>query len=56
MKFTLKGPFKENVYILMRKTGYYFRGKFAEANASSHASAKTLSNDEIASIWFPRVN
>jgi len=24
MKFTVKGPFKENIYNLMRKAGYYF--------------------------------
>jgi len=30
MKFVLKGPFKENVYNLMRKAGYYFQGKDEE--------------------------
>jgi len=27
MKFTLKGPFKENLYSLMRKSGYSFSRK-----------------------------
>jgi len=27
MKFVLKGPFRENVYNLMRKIGYFFEGK-----------------------------
>lgn len=27
MKFTLKGPFKENTYSLMRKVGYIFQGQ-----------------------------
>ena len=27
MKFTLNGPFKENIYSLMRKAGYHFQGK-----------------------------
>jgi hypothetical protein len=27
MKFKVKGPFKENVYNLMRKTGYVFQRK-----------------------------
>lgn len=27
MKFILKGPFKENIYSLMRKTGYHFQRK-----------------------------
>lgn len=30
MKFTLKGPFRENIYSLMRKVGYYFRGEDKE--------------------------
>ena len=30
MKFVLKGPFKENVYNLMRKAGYYFQGEDKE--------------------------
>lgn len=30
MKFTLKGPFRENIYSLMRKVGYYFQGKNEE--------------------------
>ena len=30
MKFILKGPFKENIYSLMRKVGYYFQGKDEE--------------------------
>ena len=30
MEFVLKGPFKENIYSLMRKVGYYFRGKDEE--------------------------
>ena len=25
MRFILKGPFKENIYSMMRKTRYYFR-------------------------------
>jgi hypothetical protein len=27
MKFIIKKPFKENIYNLMRKTGYHFQGK-----------------------------
>lgn len=27
MKFILKGPFKENVYSLIRGAGYHFQGK-----------------------------
>lgn len=27
MKFTLNGPFKENIHSLMRKAGYHFQGK-----------------------------
>ncbi len=27
MKFTINGPFKENIYGLMRKTGYHFQRK-----------------------------
>ena len=27
MKFELKGPFKESIYNLMRKVGYYFQGQ-----------------------------
>ena len=27
MKFTVKGPFQENIYNLMRKAGYSFQGK-----------------------------
>lgn len=27
MKFTLEGPFKDNVHSLMRKAGYYFQDK-----------------------------
>jgi hypothetical protein len=30
MKFILKGPFKENVYNLMRKVGYHFQKKDEE--------------------------
>ena len=30
MEFVLKGPFKENIYSLMRKAGYYFQGKDEE--------------------------
>jgi hypothetical protein len=30
MKFTLQGPFKENVHILMRKAGYHFLGENKE--------------------------
>ncbi len=30
MKFILKGPFKENVYVSMRKVGYHFQGKNEE--------------------------
>lgn len=30
MTFTLKGPFKENIYVLMRKAGYHFQGKNGE--------------------------
>ena len=30
MEFVLKGPFKENIYSLMRKVGYYFQGKDEE--------------------------
>lgn len=27
MKFTLQGPFRENIYNLMRKAGYSFQGR-----------------------------
>jgi hypothetical protein len=27
MKFIISGPFKENIYSLMRKAGYYFQRK-----------------------------
>lgn len=27
MEFIVKGPFKENIYNLMRKTGYFFEGR-----------------------------
>ena len=27
MKFTLKGPFRENIYNLMRKIGYHFQSE-----------------------------
>jgi hypothetical protein len=30
MRFTLKGPFKENIYTLMRKAGYHLQGKNEE--------------------------
>lgn len=30
MKFALKGPFKENIYSLMRRAGYHFQGKDEE--------------------------
>lgn len=30
MKFTIKGPLRENIYSLMRKAGYYFQGKNEE--------------------------
>ena len=30
MKFTLKGPFKENIYSLIRQVGYHFQGKDEE--------------------------
>jgi len=30
MKFVLKGPFKENIYSLMRRVGYYFLGQEKE--------------------------
>ncbi len=30
MKFILKRPFKENIYVLMRKVGYHFQGKNEE--------------------------
>ena len=54
MRFTIKGPFKDNVYSLMRKAGYHFQGKFAEANASSHASAKASANEEKSELIFVR--
>ena len=30
MKFILKGPFRENVYSLMKKVGYHFQNKNEE--------------------------
>jgi len=30
MKFILKGPFKDNIYNLMRKIGYHFQGEEKE--------------------------
>ena len=30
MKFTLKGPFKENIYNLIRQVGYHFQGEDKE--------------------------
>lgn len=30
MKFTLKGPFRNNIYTLSRKIGYHFQGKDKE--------------------------
>ncbi len=35
MRFKLKGPFKENIYNLMRKIGYYFRGEDKEKSELS---------------------
>ena len=30
MRFELKGPFRENIYNLMRKAGYHFQGQNTE--------------------------
>ena len=30
MKFKIQGPFKDNIYNLMRKIGYHFQGKNKE--------------------------
>jgi len=35
MKFVLKGPFKENIYSLMRGVGYFFQGEKDEELAFS---------------------
>ena len=35
MKFILKGLFKENIYNLMRESGYYFQGKNEEKGESN---------------------
>lgn len=32
MKFTLKGPFADNIYTMMRKVGYIFQKKNSELN------------------------
>lgn len=32
MKFTIKGPFRENIYILMRRFGYHFQKEDKEKN------------------------
>lgn len=35
MRFILSGPFRENIYNLMRKVGYYFQGKNEEKSELS---------------------
>lgn len=35
MRFILKGPFKDNIYNLMRKAGYHFQSKFADERSLS---------------------
>jgi uncharacterized protein len=38
MKFTLKGPFRENVYNLMREIGYHFQGEDKDYNPPTASS------------------
>ena len=37
MRFELKGPFKENIYNLMRKAGYHFLGRDEKTNEMNFA-------------------
>ena len=37
MRFELKGPFKENIYNLMRKVGYHFLGRDEKTNEMNFA-------------------
>lgn len=53
MKFILKGPFKENIYVLMRKVGYHLRERQrrVETNESHRLQRK---DDEKSELIFVR--
>ncbi len=53
MKFTLKGPFKENIYSLMRKIGYHLRERqrSVEMNEVHRLQGK---NEEKSELIFTR--